>query len=174
MPHAGHDSSPSSDDPSAQNFNSRAPCGARLFSRACACCSSVFQLTCPMRGTTFVAIRDTIDPKDFNSRAPCGARPPLPCSNRTRIHFNSRAPCGARRQACRSPRSSFLFQLTCPMRGTTVPVPHRILELLISTHVPRAGHDGVVDGKDVKSMNFNSRAPCGARLRGRSLFCCPR
>ena len=65
------------------------------------------------------------------------------------------------------PRRSRTFQLTCPMRGTTgdrAPVPD---VPFISTHVPHAGHDNDDADAVLRLVDFNSRAPCGAR-RARS------
>ena len=100
--------------------------------------------------------------------------------------FNSRAPCGARRIRARTVISLQKFQLTCPVRGTTTGFPRLCSALMISTHVPRAGHDiwrtTHSNGRNEFQLtcpvrgttgmgytvcdifaNFNSRAPCGAR-----------
>ena len=79
--------------------------------------------------------------KNFNPRAPCGARPaPERLARRPTLYFNPRAPCGARRieQAA--------FRI-----------------IIISIHVPLAGHDGTGSRAGSNQWNFNPRAPCGAR-----------
>ena len=124
-----------------QDFNPRAPCGARQQER--------FEL---------YLIRD------FNPRAPCGARRDqardatgnaisthAPLAGRDIVrstaairvkNFNPRAPCGARPQQ-NEPRMS---------------------DLKISTHAPLAGRDLQVDALIRRSPpHFNPRAPCGAR-----------
>ena len=103
------------------------------------------------------------------------------------FHFNSRAPCGARQNMRLFGRFFMIFQLTCPMRGTTkagrccacnswisTHVPHaghdlgvfgfQTLDICISTHVPHAGHDCAPRRRCPRTCDFNSRAPCGARL----------
>ena len=103
-----------------QNFNPRAPCGARPLTMAIVIVCAGFQSTRPVWGATVLVFSPAGDGKisihaprvgrdgsnnnlignfrDFNPRAPCGARPgtaPLcraPCR-----YFNPRAPCGARR-----------------------------------------------------------------------------
>ena len=108
------------------------------------------------------------------------------------INFNPRAPCGARPCHERSRRTNIEFQPTRPLRGATSALPVRTVIDLISTHAPLAGRDtGVsccrfrrhgfqptrplrgatisVDIAGFVSINFNPRAPCGARP-----FCAPR
>ena len=57
------------------------------------------------------------------------------------------------------------FQLTCPMRGTTSSFLAGNDTVNISTHVPHAGHDPHCRFELLIDCNFNSRAPCGARLQ---------
>ena len=102
----------------------------------------IFQSTCPMRGTTTT-----------------GGGPP------SESYFNPRAPCGARRVLDSRPTSSLIFQSTCPMRGTTPAVKIKIGDVLISIHVPHAGHDAPAKSPSTVAGYFNPRAPCGARLR---------
>ena len=100
-----------------------------------------FQLTCPMRGTTtppadcaFAPYISTHVPHAGHDRTHRRLRI---CS----VHFNSRAPCGARPHPSNSSSSFLLFQLTCPMRGTTFFYCYELNGKYISTHVPHAGHD---------------------------------
>ena len=59
------------------------------------------------------------------------------------------------------------FQSTCPLRGTTKLTQARIERILISIHVPLAGHDAkTLDALITEVEDFNPRAPCGARLEG--------
>ena len=103
--------------------------------------------------------------KHFNSRAPCGARPTRLYTRIHHLHFNSRAPCGARHEGFERELGIEEFQLTCPMRGTTGRVEIQNLEAGISTHVPHAGHDQMPAYLREVFIDFNSRAPCGARRR---------
>ena len=81
------------------NFNSHAPCGARLvdFSRRLYG-DRHFNSHAPC-GARLTSAKTTKSPTDFNSHAPCGAR--LGCSRGilTENDFNSHAPCGARQHA---------------------------------------------------------------------------
>ena len=83
---------------SQQNFNPRAPCGARPFAASIDVCAT-----------------------NFNPRAPCGARLHTPIDSGTLSwHFNPRAPRGARPAATTSPKGrQARFQPTRPARGAT-------------------------------------------------------
>ena len=130
VPRAGHD-----------NFNSRAPCGARPPSISTASTAREFQLTCPVRGTTILASTN-------------------PCCTPISTHVP---------RAGHDCHVSLLlgvcngFQLTCPVRGTTSSHGYEFIVTRISTHVPRAGHDGRPQRRASLTGYFNSRAPCGAR-----------
>ena len=125
------------------NFNPRAPCGARLPCTASETAANRFQSTRPMRGATLRPADCSARTRHFNPRAPCGARhllvgralcvcldfnPRAPCGARRHLiprvyedsHFNPRAPCGARLgTSCRVARPQ-RFQSTRPMRGATI------------------------------------------------------
>ena len=89
------------------------------------------------------------------------------------MDFNPRAPCGARLRQEDLAAQIQLFQSTCPLRGTTV---YPVIGLppldAISIHVPLAGHDLICALNRFSASNFNPRAPCGARLRGRASLQC--
>ena len=148
-----------------KDFNPRAPCGARPPSpdpgppR-----SAKFQSTRPMRGATQTVYSDFYKLHYFNPRAPCGARLPFAiCVLFKPVNFNPRAPCGARRTL---PSESFAFggfQSTRPMRGATTTVLAKAKQTLISIHAPHAGRDPGELLHLVPTVNFNPRAPCGAR-----------
>ena len=167
------------------NFNPRAPCGARRRQNQ------------PMRLQRY-----------FNPRAPCGARPtrttkrsrapifqptrplrgatpPSPAIRRATQHFNPRAPCGARPWSMGHCFSHLTFQPTRPLRGATFEDTDATEKIIISTHAPLAGRDQArggwrgyipisthapLAGRDESNGNrrphlydFNPRAPCGAR-----------
>ena len=106
-------------------------------------------------------------------------RAPLP------FHFNSRAPCGARRRRRFPLRATHKFQLTRSMRSATLrcypqsvgvtisthalhaerDLAKRLLNarLTISTHALHAERDYYYTIFATVTINFNSRAPCGAR-----------
>ena len=101
------------------------------------------------------------------------------------VHFNPRAPCGARQGALHHSRAAGisihaplagrdrarpyrcrwrpLFQSTRPLRGATslsalCPPPPGI-----SIHAPLAGRDRCKHNLPHAPLDFNPRAPCGAR-----------
>ena len=120
VPHAGHDCELYRRAYAAENFNSRAPCGARPLAFSLSFATSTrFQLTCPMRGTTEMPRRsfraDTISthvPHAGHDRSVgdlvaiayisthvphAGHDHKLFGDDHGTEYFNSRAPCGARR-----------------------------------------------------------------------------
>ena len=148
-----------------------------------------FQSTCPARGTTrsrhYYGEQYRISihvPREGHDRTT--ARQPADAIT----YFNPRAPRGARPGSTRSALTLEKFQSTCPARGTTI---HRGLDcfrVLISIHVPREGHDVALiqnlptiivisihvprEGHDKRGrkpssrlVDFNPRAPRGARPR---------
>ena len=142
VPHAGHDVIAELIGDTVDHFNSRAPCGARLIKEITQHILNGFQLTCPMRGTTN---------KFYNNIAT--------------VNISTHVPHAGHDCSYRRPSAfHFSFQLTCPMRGTTWSIEYRRGRSPISTHVPHAGHD-CLDGRVLRKVrDFNSRAPCGARL----------
>ena len=57
------------------------------------------------------------------------------------------------------------FQSTRPVRGATHIVLAAHVNANISIHAPRAGRDNTTIKGRTKLINFNPRAPCGARRR---------
>ena len=122
-----------------------------------------FQSTRPMRGATSSRSLRISASRNFNPRAPCGARPK---QNRW----------GGKQAE---------FQSTRPMRGATIRVDHSTVDGKISIHAPHAGRDFPnrktfwckdisihaphagrdlpLTGIDHQPIDFNPRAPCGAR-----------
>ena len=141
VPHAGHDPVFRPDTLQAINFNSRAPCGARRRRLRSSRQLLLFQLTCPMRGTTGI---------DHAVKRSCDISTHVPHA-------------GHDRAVSRAGKRGERFQLTCPMRGTTTWEDIRGLLNEISTHVPHAGHDLFQVFVRYGDIDFNSRAPCGAR-----------
>ena len=78
---------------------------------------------------------------DFNPRAPCGARP------------GCRGKCGRRGH----------ISTHAPLAGRDEEKPKKGREKRISTHAPLAGRDSNHLGEKFTDLNFNPRAPCGAR-----------
>ena len=131
----------------SNDFNPRAPCGARHCHSLYSSLSLIFQPTCPVRGTTLLSFLTPSLRRYFNPRAPCGAR----------HHDDQTIP---REQG---------FQPTCPVRGTTKISSHNLCSLSISTHVPRAGHDSRASAFSAGTISFQPTCPVrGTTLRFRS------
>ena len=122
-------------------FNPRAPCGARpaqkcFYNRYC-----VFQSTRPVWGATFFC-RNCLKIGSFQSTRPVWG------ATRKRVHI----------------RLPLLFQSTRPVWGATSSKMFLQSLLCISIHAPRVGRDYIPHrGWALHQINFNPRAPCGAR-----------
>ena len=140
VPRAGHDRNALRLRRPRRNFNSRAPCGARRNSPLCSIAYKLFQLTCPMRGTTK---GETTMNKLNSFQLTC------PMRGTTRLHD--------------LPYRNSSISTHVPHAGHDRSEDFSRGDVRISTHVPHAGHDQrvLLDG-DAPS-DFNSRAPCGAR-----------
>ena len=121
VPLAGHDSKGWENEYEIENFNPRAPCGARRTTAMTLEPSAAkFQSTCPLRGTTMTSST----PLYIN---PISIHVPLAGHDGTgsragsnQWNFNPRAPCGARHYSGgETMPQSRAFQSTCPLRGTT-------------------------------------------------------
>ena len=170
------------------NFNPRAPCGARHQYRTEPKTVQKFQSTRPMRGAT-ANKRQSNANKDISIHAPHAGRDAAgflaapkvrisihaPHAGRDRMmlppttilqYFNPRAPCGARRSCAACGRISSVFQSTRPMRGATRLDGVERQGICISIHAPHAGRDYDYCLSARSRHNFNPRAPCGARHTG--------
>ena len=149
-----------------QNFNPRAPCGARRasFSRRLRAylfqptrplrgatilglgpgpsSSRRFQPTRPLRGATVLCGGDGQWLNYFNPRAPCGARHGgvVQWSHVT-LYFNPRAPCGARRADGMRFKPCEEISTHAPLAGRDTPARSASKLSHISTHAPLAGRD---------------------------------
>ena len=147
---------------------------------------AVFQPTCPVRGTTFDSHLGDSRTSDFNPRAPYGARRsgrgvgqraggisthvPRTGHDRTahsgrkgNIIFQPTCPVRGTTTMAQLSHAAPIFQPTCPVRGTTYGRLSATRTALISTHVPRTGHDRIRCSRRLLCPNFNPRAPYGAR-----------
>ena len=127
-----------------EDFNPRAPCGARHGFLVTNAEKRVFQPTRPLRGATYTLHDNCTHTAYFNPRAPCGARL---TSLRTMFHsnanFNPRAPCGARPNRVLNPSNSSN----------------------ISTHAPLAGRDHETYTETCQNLLFQPTRP----LRGATI-----
>ena len=143
VPLAGHDPAGPARAAARQNFNPRAPCGARQrrmrelrreneisihvplaghdewFKMSSSFCSE-FQSTCPLRGTTQIPF-SLIAIIVFQSTCPLRGTTLTAAmlQKYSKYDFNPRAPCGARHDFLHFIRQNRKFQSTCPLRGTT-------------------------------------------------------
>ena len=102
-----------------------------------------FQSTCPARGTT--VLYDYIIPQIFRFQSTCPARGTTSFNER---YFNDFTE----------------FQSTCPARGTTVlPVPRPPMHRIFQSTCPARGTTRPRNYHKSHAMDFNPRAPRGAR-----------
>ena len=123
-----------------------------------------FQSTRPVRGATVVLGAWQRAFGYFNPRAPCGARH-HPCTNNLwQPRFQSTRPVRGATCAASKDYAELVFQSTRPVRGATHCGLTQTRGKGISIHAPRAGRDHALSVLRVVRINFNPRAPCGARL----------
>ena len=125
---------------SRRHFNPRAPCGARRRQKRPASMHEAFQSTRPVWGAT-----------NGGGHAP------------KTTEFQSTRPVWGATQTRQRPRLQALFQSTRPVWGATHGVLDRADLVSISIHAPRVGRDSMRLRISSFSLNFNPRAPCGAR-----------
>ena len=150
--------------PPRGNFNPRAPCGARPPRLGGSDQTAQISTHAPLAGRDSSPAALGRVRRNFNPRAPCGARPGTAQECRELAAFQPTRPL----RGATSPTCAFMirraFQPTRPLRGATA----ASLELLaqsarISTHAPLAGRDFPPRPFRIGHINFNPRAPCGAR-----------
>ena len=83
----------------------------------------------------------------------------------TAWRFNSRTPCGVRPSKSRPARLPDWFQFTHPVWGATLSGGGSPIQNVVSIHAPRVGCDPRHVWRIHASRSFNSRTPCGVRLR---------
>ena len=124
-----------------------------------------FQFTHPVWGATVRLLDDahTLEVSIHAPRVGCDLRPMLRWL-RWRC-FNSRTPCGVRQGWAKELDDFQKFQFTHPVWGATrYRINYNTLKQ-VSIHAPRVGCDItiLIIARDIAS--FNSRTPCGVRLR---------
>ena len=130
------------------NFNPRAPRGARLRPADCINVQITISIHAPLAGRDGGASGVKFHFPDFNPRAPRGARPSGP--------------------SLTSPLD-VKFQSTRPSRGATDCWSPQPVINKISIHAPLAGRDQRRGKAALRAFYFNPRAPRGARPSGPSL-----
>ena len=140
-PRAGRDRAEPSSWRRPRHFNPRAPCGARLVSSLSRGVALEISIHAPRAGRDIPALLS-------------------PLVSDISIH----APRAGRDISCSRPLARLmLFQSTRPVRGATDVNDATAVRNFISIHAPRAGRDRRCLAVLPPSLNFNPRAPCGAR-----------
>ena len=140
-PHAGRDPQKCDTGNCDWNFNSHAPCGARLQHEKLHAAFIISTHTPHAGRDAHLPFVDGEVPY-ISTHTPHAGRDRLTGIPLDKIiDFNSHAPCGARLNPRRASRRAAKFQLTRPMRGATLPGFHPFAEAVISTHTPHAGRD---------------------------------
>ena len=169
-----------------QDFNPRAPCGARRIFSGTLLDKVFISIHAPRAGRDH-GKHTSLRPLSISIHAPRAGRDyiDLTTNKKEDQHFNPRAPCGARLLCIGRGDRVDGFQSTRPVRGATDCNNFVTCELDISIHAPRAGRDGAFlappyvriisihaprAGRDPfqvfvdpVEVYFNPRAPCGAR-----------
>ena len=147
-----------------RHFNPRAPHGARLHPCGLPCTHTAFQSTRPAWGATDLDVQIAYMLK-ISIHAPRMGRDTAGAVYRAPAgtNFNPRAPHGARPlKICRE-LQRFAFQSTRPAWGATARNNIAVLGRCISIHAPRMGRDQASIRIRYVPINFNPRAPHGAR-----------
>ena len=122
-----------------------------------------FQSTRPLRGATLF-MRGINGSLCISIHAPLAGRDRSdPRKMRPVRDFNPRAPCGARRFRLLTCADSGSISIHAPLAGRDGPSKMDREGGAISIHAPLAGRDRWRRGPGTGSVNFNPRAPCGAR-----------
>ena len=120
----------------------------------------------PRAGCDRIILRVNVTITRFNSRTPCGVRLSYNITRSLCIMFQFTHPVrGATPKLSKAPRQSTSFQFTHPVRGATSLLQSRRSHIQVSIHAPRAGCN--ISPSPVRSQaeGFNSRTPCGVRLK---------
>ena len=142
-PLAGRDGKRSKPTSAAQDFNPRAPCGARPHAHGKGAYAYGISTHAPLAGRDSHTHTDKADKVKFQPTRPLRGATTILVDARYQVAISTHAPLAGRD-----------YTLVC------VSMP----ETRISTHAPLAGRDCALNGRIVgEEENFNPRAPCGAR-----------
>ena len=125
-----------------------------------------FQFTHPVRGATRKIARPRWSRQCFNSRTPCGVRRILPSSlDRSSLFQFTHPVRGATKMRPLVMCLVMMFQFTHPVRGATFAFDSEGgITMFQFTH-PVRGATESYSSYPAQSLGFNSRTPCGVRLR---------
>ena len=146
------------------NFNPRAPCGARLNSGLIWIISAIFQSTRPLRGATSLVCRRSPRWSHFNPRAPCGARLREQIRSVVLCKFQSTRPLRGATPFHLLGTHPQPFQSTRPLRGATfIKMCYEAGTVPFQSTRPLRGATSGCPPACPCPAHFNPRAPCGAR-----------
>ena len=119
----------------------------------------------PVRGATRSTRPHRSERRYFNPRAPCGARQQRGFIKSRPDGFQSTRPVRGATHGKSSAQSANRISIHAPRAGRDNANGIRSFNRLpISIHAPRAGRDQERFASGSGNLNFNPRAPCGARL----------
>ena len=150
----------------APSFNSRTPCGVRRSHAPTHHRQPAVSIHAPRVGCDKETQTKIPATSSFNSRTPCGVRP---TSARTfvdnLIKFQFTHPVwGATPEIILSNIWS-VVSIHAPRVGCDSALGYQEIESRVSIHAPRVGCDFASNFSSLGSSSFNSRTPCGVRLR---------
>ena len=165
-PRVGRDCIPLNPAEQPENFNPRAPCGARQFDEEIAATGIPFQSTRPVRGATRIDIFPNAY-KQFQSTHPVrGATLRGSVSSPARSGFQSTHPVRGATMDKAAAAGNNEFQSTRPVWGATMCTSRRRSSATISIHAPRVGRDGAVNGRAEGASRISIHAPRVGRDHG--------
>ena len=169
-PLAGRDQTLARISTTAQNFNPRAPCGARRQPTQAGVDHSAFQPTRPLRGATNCACSGVIG-RIISTHAPLAGRDLTLLFNFFCLNISTHAPLAGRDSVFQSASTAnTVISTHAPLAGRDLLIAVNLFLFNISTHAPLAGRDDRLHINFPVLINFNPRAPCGARLKLRGFI----
>ena len=144
-----------------ENFNPRAPCGARRAAIIFVDLKADISIHAPRVGRDVLTSFRLPSDKNFNPRAPCGARPciPVPRCCQIPVFQSTRPVWGATVNVDPCVSAIIKFQSTRPVWGATDQFIQRFRVDLISIHAPRVGRDACTVAELSCVIGFQSTRP---------------
>ena len=147
------------------DFNPRAPCGARRGGLLRIAQHRLFQSTRPVRGATRIRA-NIITSVRFQSTRPVRGATSAAGLGQVRDDISIHAPRAGRDVVVKIDEHRRYISIHAPRAGRDCMRPPAGGTVGISIHAPRAGRDPYCHcGAKMDGENFNPRAPCGARRR---------
>ena len=166
VPREGHDGRSSTRRACCGNFNPRAPRGARLIIKDNAASTHVISIHVPREGHDQRVSVCHIQKLDFNPRAPRGARPNMSLREFLQKMISIHVPREGHDTLAQPPFFyNYIFQSTCPARGTTRGcIAATYQNFGFQSTCPARGTTNKTSQSSSSGSDFNPRAPRGARL----------